>query len=204
MKKTFIYILFLLVSKTSLSQDFTGIIKYKLSVTGSTVNNTDSMSVVFDKSRIMVVLYIPDSQQVSEKIFIDDFKQNKSYRLDAVKHTYEVDTLKKISTYVFINSNSVGAAVNNELCIKYRADMKDKGKASVSGVQCLGGINYRNSNIKNYAFLGVQPLIVDNRIVMDFEEDQSDGRKAKTTATDIRKIDNVDRYFSLDGYTEIK
>ncbi len=205
MKKTLIYIFFLLICQAGFAQDFTGVIKYKLAVTGSTVNNTDSMSVVFDKARIMVILYIPDSEQkVSEKIFVDDFKQNKSYRIDAATHTYQADTLKKITTYVFLNSNSVGAAINNELCIRYKADVKKSGKASIVGAQCLGGINFRNSTIRNYSFLGVQPLIVDNRIVMDFEEDQNDGRKSTTSAYDIRKIENVDRYFSLDGYTEVK
>src|SRR6186713_3208327 len=107
MKNLFISILSLLAYKTGFSQDFTGIIKYNLSVTGSTVNNTDSMSVIFDKTRVMVILYIPNGQKVAEKIFIDDFKQNKSYRLEPEKHTYEVDTLRKIATYVFVNSNSV-------------------------------------------------------------------------------------------------
>lgn len=195
----------LLICSTGFAQsNFTGIAKYKLGVLGSADSNTDSMSVVFDQERIAVILYIPDGNSVSQRIFIDDLKEHKSYRLDPDKHTYEVDSLKTTMMYKFINTNSIGYAVNNELCFRYKAELSGTDKTNITSAECLGGINYRNSLIKEYSFLGVQPIIVDNRIVMDFTVMNSNGTKPTITVSDIRKMDNVEKYFDLLGYTETK
>jgi hypothetical protein len=185
-------------------RDFTGMARYKLGVSGGTDSNTDSMAVIFDKDRVMVILYIPDGKRVSEKIFIDDFKQKKSFRVDKDKHTYEVDTLKTATGYEFVNSNAIGYAVNNELCFRYRAKLTDEDKTTTSSAECLGSLNYMTSIIKDYSFLGVQPIIVDNRIVMDLTVIKKNGTKPVITISNIRKMDNVDSYFDLWGYKEIK
>lgn len=204
MKQIVIYLFLLLVCNNGVAQnDFTGIVKYKLSVLGSTDTNTDSMSVIFDKDRVMIILYLPDGNKISEKIFVDNFKERKSYRIDPEKKEYQVDTLKAATGYEFINDNSIGA-VNNELCIRYKADLNGRDKSDVFAAECLAAINYRNSFIKNYSFLGVQPVIVDNRIVMDFVVNRTNGTRPDITVYNIRKIENVTEYFSLDGYTEIK
>ncbi|MFT3912171.1 MAG: hypothetical protein QM737_22280 [Ferruginibacter sp.] len=195
----------LLICNISFAQgNFIGIAKYKLGVLGGTDTNTDSMTVVFDQQRIAVILYIPDGNKISQKIFIDDLKANKSYRLDADKLTYEADSLKTATAYKFINSNSIGYAVNNELCFRYKADLSGTDKTNITSAECLGSINYSNSFINNYSFLGVQPIIVDNRVVMDFTVVNSNGTKPTITVSDIRRMDNVDKYFDLAGYTESK
>ena len=204
-KKLIPHIFLLLIGNIGFAQgNFTGIAKYRLAVLGSTDSNTDSMTVVFDQQRIAVILYIPDGNKISQKIFIDDLKANKSYRLDPDKHTYEVDSLKTTTAYKFVNSNSIGAAVNNELCFRYRADLNGTDKTNITSAECLAGINYRNSLINDYSFLGVQPIIVDNRVVMDFTVVNSNGTRPTITVSDIRRMDNVDQYFDLAGYTESK
>ncbi|MEO8769862.1 MAG: hypothetical protein ABI402_07250 [Ferruginibacter sp.] len=204
MKQIIIYILLLLICNSSFAQNsFTGIAKYKLGVVGGTDTNTDSMAVVFDKNRVMIILYLPDGNKVSEKRFIDDFIQKKSFRVDRDKRSYEVDTLKSATAYEFVNSNGIGAAVNNELCFRYKAKLTSADKTTTASAECLGSLNYMTSSIKDYSFLGVQPIIVDNRIVMDFTVIKTNGTKPSITISNIRRIDNVDSYFDLWGYKEV-
>lgn len=203
--KNFITYLFLFFcsGRVVAQNDFIGVAKYKLSVSGSDDTNTDSMSIIFDKERVMVILYIPDSNKVAEKIFIDDFSENKSMTVDRAKQAYKVDSLKTNTNYNFVNDYSIGA-VNNELCLRYKAKLSDGDKSSVTAAECLAGINFRNSAIKDYFFLGVQPVIVDNRIVMDYTVTQTNGTRPRIVIYDITKMDNVDKYFDLWGYREVK
>ncbi|MEO6671628.1 MAG: hypothetical protein ABIN36_19245 [Ferruginibacter sp.] len=204
MKQILIYISLSLICCNSFAQNgFTGIAKYKLGVLGGTDSNTDSMAVVFDKYRVMIILYIPDSNKVSEKIFIDDFIQKKSFRVDKVKQTYAVDTLKAVTAYEFINANAIGYAAKNELCFRYKAKLTDADKQTTFSAECLGSLNYMTPTIKDYSFLGVQPIIVDNRIVMDFTVFKKNGTKPIITISNIRKLENVDSYFDLWGYKEV-
>jgi hypothetical protein len=204
MKRIIIYLLLIFTCNACCAQsDFIGIVKYKLAVLGGTDTNTDSMSVVFDKERVMVILYLPDGNKISQQLFLDDFKQNKSYRIDKDKHTYQVDSLRTAIGYEFKNSNSIGA-VNNALCMRYKADLTGKDKSQVSAAECLAAIDYRKSSIKDYSFLGVQPIVVDNRIVMDFTVNKTNGTRPNITVSDIRKMDNVETYFDLKNYQETR
>ncbi len=200
MKKTLLGIGLLLGCFSAIAQnDFKGIVKYKLSVEGGSDRNTDSMMVIFDGERVLVTLYLPDSNKVTEKIFIDDFGEKKSYKIDRSKFTYEEDSLKNRSDYQFINNNSIGA-VNNELCMRYKANPKFLDNATIAGAECLASINFRNSYISNYSFLGVQPLIVDNRIVLDFTVFKTNGTRPVVTVYEIKKLENTDSYFDFWGY----
>lgn len=204
MKKLFVYVLFSLFYSTGFAQnDFIGSVKYKLSILGSQDRNTDSMAVIFDRQRIMIILYLPDSNRVVEKVFMDDLQEKKSYKIDREKSNYSVDSLKLFNPFKFINSNSIGQ-VDRELCIRYHADLSGADKTYVTSAECLAAINYRNSAIKEYSFLGVQPMIVDNRIVMDLLVRRPDGTKSTITAYDIRRMDNVESYFDFWEYIEVK
>ena len=119
------------------------------------------------------------------------------------KSNYSVDSLKLFNPFKFINSNSIGQ-VDRELCIRYQADLSGTDKTFVTSAECLAAINYRNSSIKEYSFLGVQPMIVDNRIVMDLLVTRPDGTKSSITASDIRRMDNVESYFDFWEYIEVK
>lgn len=203
MKKiTFTLLLFLLCTAGRAQSDFIGIIRYKLFVAGSANPNTDSMTVIFDKYRVKVILYLPDSNKVLEKVFIDDIAEKKSYRVDPQNRSFEVDTLKLSHGPAFVNTNSIGA-VNRDLCIRYSADMKDADITHTRAIECLAGIDYRNSFIDYYSFFGVQPLIVDNRLVLELVTTSADGSKPTVTATSIQKLSNVDPFFDLWGYREI-
>jgi len=206
MKYFLCYIFFLLGWWQVVGQnDFTGIAKYKLTVEGSDNPVTDSMSVIFSKQKVEVILYLPDlttTSRISEKIFIDDFKTKTIITLNTENKTYKTDTLNTIPKYEFTNTNKI-AAGNNMLCFRYTVD-STKIDTSLLRVECLASIDYRNSFISNYFFLGIQPIIIDNRIVMDYITTKIGGGKQRIYVTDIKKMENVESYFNLSGYKQEK
>ena len=52
------------VSSIMAQTDFVGVVRYTLGTPGVADAPTDSMTVVFDKMRIMVILYIPDDNKI--------------------------------------------------------------------------------------------------------------------------------------------
>jgi hypothetical protein len=202
MKRSLFYLLFLLTQLASIAQsDFTGIAKYKITVEGNN-SVTDSMAVVFGKQKIKAILYLPgfDSSRPSEKVFIDDFAAKKSFAINAVNKSYTTDTLNNTIKYNFINTQKIVASSNNLLCFKYSAESGGIDTSRTSSADCYASIDYRNSFITNYSFLGIQPVIVDNRIVMDFIVTQQDGTKQRIYVYDLKKMDDVESYFNLEGY----
>jgi hypothetical protein len=203
--KTFFSSLLLLIlfCHTGFSQnDFTGIVKYKISTDGNPAAS-DSMTAIFDKQKVKVILYLPDSKNaktVSETIFIDDLKDKKSFTLNTKNKTYKVDTLNNPSPYIFINIWKIEPSNNSALCLHYRADSTKLDRSKISRVDCLSAIDYLNTLIREYSFLGVQPLIVDNRIVMEFIITRKDGVKERTSVTDITRMEKANSYFDLSGY----
>ena len=187
--------------------DFIGIAKYKITAEGGANPVTDSMSIIFDRQKVKIILYLPPlskRDRVSERIFIDDFTTKKSMVINTETKTYTVDALKTGASYDFFNTSKIAAANNNLLCFQYVADSNKINRSTVLRAECLASIDYRNSLINNYFFLGVQPVIIDNRLVMDFTVTQVDGIKQKIFISDIKKMDNVDSYFTLDRYKQVK
>ena len=207
MKHLFFFPLFLLAYCLAVAQnDFIGIAKYKITVEGSSNPITDSMSVIFSRQKVKVILYLPaltDSGSVSEKIFIDDFGIKKSIALDTESKTYKTDTLNSSAKYDFSNTQKVAASSNNLLCFLYTADSTKIDRSGILTVDCLASIDYRNSLISNYSFLGIQPIIIDNRIVMDFIITQTDGIKQRIYIFDIKRMEDVEPYFNLNGYKQV-
>lgn len=206
--KCFLFcVLFILLSCAAPAQnDFRGIVKYIITSEGNNNPVTDSMSVVFSKQKVRVILYLqrPNSNgTIAEKSFIDDFSLQKSMALDEESKTYKTDNLKTSGKYEFINTGKIGA-VNNMLCFEYKADSTNFNRSQISSADCLASIDYRNSSVSNYFFLGIQPVIIDNRIVMDFIVTQPDGVRQRIYVSGIRKMDDVESYFDLSAYTEIK
>ena len=135
-------------------------------------------------------MYLPDLNhpgKITEKAFIDDFVAKKSFTLNEENKSYKRDTLKTSAKYNFINTLKVGSS-NNALCIQYKADSANFNRSQISGVYCLASIDYRNSAVVKYFFLGIQPIIIDNRIVMDFVIAKPDGTKQRTYIYNIKKI----------------
>lgn len=199
--------LLLLIYYSAFAQnDFSGIIKYKMTVEGSRNPLTDSMTVIFSKQKVKVILYLPDLKnkgRILERIFIDDFAARKSLVLNTESKTYTIDTLNSNPKYDFINTGKIGGS-NNIICFQYRADSTKLDRERILSVNCLAGINYRNSIIANYFFLSIQPIIIDNRIVMDFTVTQPGGIKQKISVADVKKIPDVESYFNLTEYKKIR
>src|SRR6185295_5775553 len=105
--------------------------------------------------------------------------------------------------YDFVNTGKIAAA-NNLLCFQYKADSTKFDRSLILSADGLASIDYRNSFINNYFFLGIQPIIIDNRIVMDFVIAQPGGIKQRIYISDIRRLENTDGYFNSDGYTQVK
>ena len=207
MRSLFICFTFLFICYTVTGQnDFTGMAKYKITVEGSNHAVTDSMMVVFNKQKVKVTLYLPDAKdtsKVSEQVFIDDFSAKKSFILNTENKTYRVQALNTSVKYDFINTTNL-AISNNLLCFQYKADSTKLNTSNALSVNCIASIAYKNSRIKNYFFLGIQPIIIDNRIVMDFIVTQRDGKRPRTYIADITEIENVDNYFNLNGYKQVQ
>lgn len=204
MKPIFFYILFLLVYFSGRAQnDFVGIAKYKITVEGGSNSVTDSMSIIFGKQKMKVILYVPGSgADISEKVFIDDFNAKKSMALNTETTAYKVDTLNTTAKYNFVNTQKVVAGSNHLLCFQYTAERNSIDTSRILSADCFAGIDYRNSFISNYSFLGIQPIIVDHRIVMDFIITQADGVKQKIYIFDIKRMEDVESYFNLSGYNQ--
>lgn len=199
MKRLSISLILLFTCKLIFAQeDFTGIIKYKIYTDNNP--NTDSMTVIVDKQRVKVILYFA----ASEAPYIDDLKNRKSISINTEKKTYTVDSLNKIPKYNFINTRKIEASTIQQLCLRYKADSTNFDRSKIIRVDCLGSINYLTNTITDYFFLGIQPIIVDNRIVMEFVTTNADGSKSITSVTSITKLENTDKYFDLKKYTEEK
>lgn len=205
MNQFILYLMVLLAGYSARAQnDFTGIAKYKITAEGNNNPVTDSMSVIFSHQKVKAILYLPDVShpgKVVEKSFIDDFSAKKSIELNAQEMTYKTDTLKTGNRYSFVNTMKIGVSHNNMLCFQYNADSTHFDTLKIRSAYCLGSIEYQNSFIKNYFFLGIQPLIIDNRIVMDFIITKPGGIKQKIYISDIKKTEDVERYFNLKGFT---
>lgn len=202
----FSFVLLLYCSMTFAQQDFTGMAKYIMTVEGDSTHRKDSMAVIFGKDKIKIILYMPNTNNWGvpyEKIFIDDFTSQSTLDIDSEKGTYSVIPLKCTALYEFVNTNRFDA-VRRFLCMSYEADPLKIDKTVAMRATCLGSIDYFKPTIKNYFFLGVQPLVIDNRIVMDFKVTQPNGLKPRVYLYDLQKIDDTAPYFNLDGLTETR
>ena len=130
-------------------KDFTGILKYHMTVEGDSVQRTDSMKLIVGKSKIKVVLYIPsqkDPGKATEQVFIDDLVKETTTVIDYQKSGYTVSARKKEPLYTFSNTNQYDA-VNRKLCLRYETDRKTSLSADVVKASCLAGIDFLKPHI---------------------------------------------------------
>jgi hypothetical protein len=203
MKSLITGLFILVITQFSYGQkEFIGIAKYKMAVVGSA--DEDSMEIVFDKSRILVKLYATsrDNPKLAEEMFIlNDFKTNKQYIINKANKTYKVDSLLNITGYNFINTQKI-KLVNGDICLHYKADEDQIDESKMKGADCLVSKKYINKNITNYWFMGIQPVIIDEKIVMDFIVTERDDSKPRIYITNLITRQNVDFYFDLSSYRE--
>jgi hypothetical protein len=94
--------------------------------------------------------------------------------------------------------------VKGSVCFHYKGDSSQIDKSKMQRVDCLAAIDYMNEYIKEFWFMGFHPIIVDSKIVMDFIVTENDGSKPRIYISDISARTNVDEYFNLTGYKEIR
>lgn len=190
----------------SAQKSFTGIAKYKMTVDGSPDARADTMAVIFGKDKIKVILYLPSTGPWSppaEKPFIDNFTAQTSMAIEPDSGTYTVSPLKATENNAYVNTHSF-AANRNFLCLIYKADTSTLNRSAIISAECLGSIDFNYEPVKNYSFLGVQPIVVDNRIVMEYVVKQANGLKPRVTLYDIKKMDDTESYFNVEGLKEVK
>ena len=182
-------------------KSFIGIAKYKMTVIGSSDTKTDSMKIIFGIDKIKTIFYLPandNSGKIMEKAYIDDFTTNTSIDIDQNGLTFTVSPMNLSEGYTFSNTNKFDAVISN-LCLIYKADSMKFDRNKLSKVECLASIDYGFTKVKNYFFYGVQPIVIDNRIVLNFTTTQKDGLKPFVNLYDLKKMDDTESYFSLWG-----
>jgi len=202
--KLFITSLFVLaITQLSFAQkEFIGIAKYKMGVVGGP--DEDSMEVVFDKTRLLIKLYAPgrdNPKVIEEMLFLNDFATNKQYTINKASKVYKAGGLLNITGYPFINTNKI-MLVKGDVCLHYKADSTKIDESKMKAADCLVSKTYINKNIKNFWLLGFQPIIIDDKIVMDFIVTEDNGSKPRVYISDMIAMKNVDAWFNLSGYKE--
>jgi hypothetical protein len=183
---------------------FVGVAKYRMAVVGGP--DDDSSAIVFDKNRILQTLYLPDEKKpkkVNEISIISDFSANRQYILNKIARTYKVDTLINTKQYNFIDTKKI-MLVKGSVCFHYKADSSQIDKSKILRADCLAAIDYKNETIKEFWFMGIQPIIIDSKIVMDFIVTEPDGSKPRVYISDIAAMKSVEQYFDLTDYREVK
>ena len=92
--------------------------------------------------------------------------------------------------------------VKGDVCLHYKADSTLIDESKMKAADCLVSKTYINKNIKNFWLLGFQPIIIDDKIVMDFIVTENDGSKPRVYISDMIAMKNVDAYFDLSAYKE--
>ena len=182
-------------------QSFVGIAKYKMTVIGASDSRTDSMKVVFGNNKIKTVFYLPsskDNNKVITKSYIDNFTDNTTTDIDDEANTFSISALNKDQLYKFINTNKFDA-VDNKLCFIFNSDKADFDNNKYQKIDCLASVDFLYRGILNYFFYGIQPIVIDNRIVFDFTTTEKDGRKSKIFLYEITPLEDVETEFSLKG-----
>ena len=192
---------FIFINNIQAQQSFLGVVKYKMTVIGASDGRTDSMKIVFGNNKIKTVFYLPSpngNNKVITKSYIDNFTDNTTIDIDDETSTYSISTLNRDQLYKFINTGKFDA-VDNKLCLTFNADKADFDNNKYQKVECLASVDYLYRGILNYFFYGIQPIIIDNRIVFDFTTTEKDGKKSKIFLYEISPMENVESEFSLKG-----
>jgi hypothetical protein len=197
-------IVFFFCNNLMAQQSFVGIAKYKMTVIGASDSRTDSMKVVFGTNKIKTVFYLPSSNEnnkVITKSYIDNFSDNTTADIDDESKTYELSTLNRDQRYRFVNTNKF-EVVEKKICITYDADKADFDNNKFQKIECLASVDFLYRGILNYFFYGIQPIIIDNRIVFDFTTTEKEGKKSKIFLYEITAVEDVEAEFNLNGLKE--
>jgi len=192
---------FFFLNNVIAQQSFVGIAKYKMTVIGASDSRTDSMKVVFGNNKIKTVFYLPSSKEnntVITKSYIDNFSDNTTTDIDDESKTYAQSTLNRDQRYRFVNTNKF-EMVEKKICKTYYADKADFDNNKYQKIECLASVDFLYRGILNYFFYGIQPIVIDNRIVFDFTTTEKDGKKSKIFLYEIKALEDVEAEFSIKG-----
>jgi len=192
---------FFFLNNVIAQQSFVGIAKYKMTVIGASDSRTDSMKVVFGNNKIKTVFYLPSSKEnntVITKSYIDNFSDNTTTDIDDESKTYAQSTLNRDQRYRFVNTNKF-EMVEKKICKTYDADKADFDNNKYQKIECLASVDFLYRGILNYFFYGIQPIVIDNRIVFDFTTTEKDGKKSKIFLYEIKALEDVEAEFSIKG-----
>jgi hypothetical protein len=207
MKPALIFCLLFFVSVAAFAQtEFIGIIKYKMTVVGGDEQHPDSMQIVFDKSRLMISLYMPDQEKPGGKYLfsmIEDFAAKREYILDEPTKSYKNDSMLVQTTLHFIDTKKMGL-IKGFTCFYYKADSSTIDSSKITNAECMASIDHTKKDINNFMFMSMQPVIVDNRIVLDFLATEPDGTQPRIFVSELIAKTNVEEYFDLSKYKEVK
>lgn len=180
-------------------------VKYKMSVVGGNEKQADSMAIVLDKTRALIILYVPtkaDPKKVEEMLIVDDLKSQQQYVINKTTKVYQVNTLNNKPAYDFYDTKKM-MLVKGEIRFHYKGDSSQLDKSVMLRSDCLVSIDHTKADIKNYWFMGIHPIILDNKLVTDFIVTEATGGKPRIYVSDIIPMQNVDTYFDLKEYKQL-
>jgi len=188
-------------------KDFIGIAKYNISTVGSENKQIDSILVFFGEKKIKLTFFLPaftGTNGVSRKSVIIHFENKQQFEVDEDNLTYTQSPFMLSPAYYRFKNTGQYDAVINKLCLQYVADSISPSKANVSKAICNASIDWGFHAIENFSYLGVMPLVVDNRLVMSSDEFLKDGKVAKVYMTTAEERRSTEESFNLMEYKIIK
>jgi hypothetical protein len=139
-----------------------------------------------------------ENNKVITKSYIDNFSDNTTTDIDDESKTYALSTLNRDQRYRFVNTNKF-EMVEKKICKTYNADKADFDNNKYQKIECLASVDFLYRGILNYFFYGIQPIVIDNRIVFDFTITEKDGKKSKIFLYEIKALEDVEAEFSIKG-----
>lgn len=200
MKHFILAIFYLVTMHTVLAQHFSGVIRYQIKNEYNGLSNIDSMMVVYGDKQIRVTFYEKDNatKKIISNSFIEDFDQKLHIELSPEGRSYHVSPLELKQSVLYKNTYKY-EAVDNQLCLNYQATYSSGSNVSMNKEEALCGINYMFNGVSNYYYWGVQPIVVEDRIVLEYRALQKDGKKLTISVMEAIPLKNTSSYFELWG-----
>lgn len=182
------------------TKKFIGVIKYFM--TSDDPSDKDSVFIVFGETQIRVIMFIPGyrADQVFERSMIANLKDSTFLELDAKNKSYQTEKLsvRNEGTEFTLMADKKTGHILNYTCPEYKGEMKTS-DGEVSEAACLVSNQYSFIAATGYNFLGIQPIVMDYKIVLGFRTKSSDNENTYIMAYKIEP-GNTDTYFDLSGY----
>lgn len=202
MKKNIFILCLMAYSFSSKGQYFTGILKFLIVNEAAGKQSTDSMVVIVGRKQLKITCYHEEKNKRMSKVvqnsFIEDFDHGLHVDLSSDGYSYHESPLELNQLIQFDNTYKF-EPVDNQLCLIYRAEGFSSANSIANREEALCGINYAFDGPSNYLHLGVLPIIIDGRAVLQYRKMGKDGIKRTVTCYKIIPLKNTASYFELWG-----